>query len=136
MKCEWIKESRDLIGVMDSVLLKQLQDSDSEILFTLDDERYLSVYSTLINGISLVFMRSNALQGSRCYRVDDSLAQVLGFNDAQRLRRVLNIRSDRKYLSVRSILRKVNDYALRSMDLEPLPEYVRKRERRRKYQNN
>ncbi|MDE6794617.1 MAG: hypothetical protein K2J63_04855, partial [Muribaculaceae bacterium] len=89
-------------------------------------------FQTIIKGSKVYFMQANCLHSARCYYMSDEFAAVLGFSDAQRLRRVLDIRRARRFISVDGLRRRINVYATRSMDLQPLPEYMRKRARRHK----
>lgn len=127
---EWMRESRELIGIMDRHLERQLKTSQAQKISNLDVERNLDLYITLINGISLVFMKSHCLYGARCYHLDDNLAKVLGFTDVQSLKRIIPIRKSRRYISVDSLRKGINRYAERSMDLIPIPEYLKSRRRK------
>lgn len=130
MICEWMRESREMLGIMDRNLERQLKTSQATKISNLDVERGLDLYTTLINGISLVFMKSHCLYGARCYHLDDELAKVLGFTDIQSLKRIIPIRKSRRFISVDSLRRGINRYAERSMDLIPMPECIKTRRRK------
>lgn len=127
---KWMRKTRRIIGIMDKDLEYQLKNSQADKIFNLDVERNLDMYQTFINGFYLTFMKSHCLFGARCYYLNDNFANVLGFSNIQRLKQVLPIRKSRKYISVDSIRRAINRYAERSMDLEPIPEYIKSRRER------
>lgn len=125
-----MRKTRRIIGIMDKDLEYQLKNSQADKIFNLDVERNLDMYQTFINGFNLTFMKSHCLFGARCYHLNDNFAKVLGFSNIQRLKQVLPIRKSRKYISVDSIRRAINRYAERSMDLEPIPQYIKSRRER------
>lgn len=127
---EWMRETREMLGIMDKNLEHQLKHSEAYKISNLNVERGLDLYHTLINGISLVFMKSHCLYGARCYHLDNNLARVLGFTDIQSLKRIIPIRKSRKYISVDSLRKGINRYGERSMDLIPIPEYLKSRRRK------
>lgn len=133
---KWWRETRKIIGIMDKDLEYQLKNSQAEKISNLDVERGLDLYHTLINGLSLVFMKSHCLYGARCYHLNDNFAKVLGFTNIQKLKEVLPIRKSRRYVSVDSIRRAINRYAERSMDLDPIPEYINSRRRKHNKRKN
>lgn len=127
-----MRENRQFFGIMDAELERILKTAEPTYIFSFDVKRHLQIYRIYANGVKLYFMQSNLPHASRCFYISDDFARVLGFATAQRLRHVLNIRKARKFIGVDALRRRINDYCLRSMDLEPLPEYVVKRARKRR----
>lgn len=136
MICAMMRESRELVGIMDKDLERQLKTSQATKISNLDVERNLDLYTTLINGFCLVFMKSHCLYGARCYHLDNNLAKVLGFTDIQSLKRIIPIRKSRRYISVDSLRRGINRYAERSMDLIPIPEFLNSRRKKQLKEKN
>ena len=108
---------REIIGMMDATLERQLRESTAIPVATADESKGLELAITYVNGWCLTFMRCHNPRGERAYRLDDSLARVLGFDSVMRMRRVLPIQKSRRYLTIQSLRRAINRYGLRSMGL-------------------
>ena len=107
---------------MDEYLCRQLRyESKATSWFTWDVARHIQAYTTVVNGYSLCFIILNNPYGERAYRLNDNLAKVLGFGDIQRLKAVLPIRKSRRFLTIPSLQRAINRYALRASGLKAYP---------------
>lgn len=131
-----MRETREMLGIMDKNLEHQMKTSQAQKICNLDVERNLDLYSTLINGITLIFMKSHCLYGARCYHLDNSLARLLGFTDIESLKRIIPIRKSRKYISVDSLRKGINLYGERCMDLIPIPEFLNSRRKKQLKEKN
>ena len=113
---------RECYPIMDEYLCRQLRyESKATSWFTWDVARHIQAYTTVVNGYSLCFIILNNPYGERAYRLNDNLAKVLGFGDIQRLKAVLPIRKSRRFLTIPSLQRAINRYALRASGLKAYP---------------
>lgn len=123
---------RECYPIMDEYLCRQLRyESEADPYFLWSVARHIQVYRTWVNGYCLTFMLLNNPRGERAYRLDNNLAKVLGFGDIQRLKAVLPIRKSRRFLTIPSIQRAINRYALRASGLKEYPRERQKQPRKR-----
>lgn len=131
---QWLRER---YPIMDEYLCRQLRyESEAVAWFTWDVARHIQAYRTHVNGYCLSFIILNNPFGERAYRLNDSLAKVLGFGDIQRLKAVLPIRKSRRFLTIPSLQRAINRYALRASGLQAYPRERHKRPRKPQEKKN